>query len=290
MTFHMINVGNSVRRIFSDDKLIEGELLNRMGFQVMRTFVAHLTYSLRTVAPAQRDIAAKIDELKREGLVIWPDFLPSDHFEGVLAEFQRVAGSSRREFKVFQHGRNRLERFDIERMGESELPNIYRYFSDSRILRIIEAAEKQPLNKYYKLREMEILWQGPTTEPEDVQSDLHSDIFFHTHRAWLYLTDVNMESGPLAVVKRTHHLNMRQLYYIYRESVRPGPDGSRRITKRELEKLPFKETIVTCRRNTLVLANTCAYHRRLPGQPGRERHSLHTNWRANPFPAILRLG
>jgi hypothetical protein len=43
------------------------------------------------------------------------------------------------------------------------------------------------------------------------------------------------------------------------------------------------ETIVTCPRNTLVVANVCGYHRRLQGQAGRQRQALALSLRGHPF-------
>ncbi len=111
---------------------------------------------------------------------------------------------------------------------------------------------------------------------------MHSDIFFNTHKAWLYLRDVDTEIGPLVFVKGSHRLSLGQLGYLYQESVSRAK-GSRRITPDELERLGLEETVLVCKANTLVIANTCGYHRRLRGEPGRERLALHWSVRLNPF-------
>jgi hypothetical protein len=46
--------------------------------------------------------------------------------------------------------------------------------------------------------------------------------------------------------------------------------------------------VFACRRNTLVLANTCGYHARSVGEPGASRRSLHKEYRYNPFKLEMR--
>ena len=46
---------------------------------------------------------------------------------------------------------------------------------------------------------LEHLIQGPAHESVDPESELHSDIFFTTHKVWFYLSDVRLESGPLGL-------------------------------------------------------------------------------------------
>jgi hypothetical protein len=41
------------------------------------------------------------------------------------------------------------------------------------------------------------LTQGEDTGGQDPQTELHSDIYFTSHKAWFYLTDVTLASGPL---------------------------------------------------------------------------------------------
>jgi len=86
-------------------------------------------------------------------------------------------------------------------------------------------------------------------------------------------------------VKRSHRLTRARLAFVDRDSWKrdPAADQSRRISADEQRRHDLQETIVTCPKNTLVVVNTCGYHRRLPGQPGQERRALHLSLRANPF-------
>jgi hypothetical protein len=89
----------------------------------------------------------------------------------------------------------------------------------------------------------------------------------------------------LAVIKGTHHLTFDQIPYIYSHSNRTGEDASRRILPEEMERQGLKETLVTVNKNTLVIANTHAYHRRTQGIDGAKRYAVHIMARAKPFTA-----
>ncbi|HYE73615.1 MAG TPA: hypothetical protein VEF04_09790, partial [Blastocatellia bacterium] len=147
---------------------------------------------------------------------------------------------------------------------------------------LMQAAEKRAACPDYAIRNIERLSQGPINPQQDPESVLHSDIFFNSHKSWLYLTDVELEHGPLVFVKRSHRLSLKQLKFVYQESCHENR-GSRRITQDELKSLGLEETVFTCPKNTLVIANTLGYHRRLRGEPGRVRYALHMQLRTNPF-------
>ncbi len=156
------------------------------------------------------------------------------------------------------------------------------FFENARLSAILEAAERRPGCFGRAYQAIERLEQG-CSEEHDRETDLHSDIFFTMHKAWLYLSEVTVDSPPLVYVKGSHRLSPTALAAIYRESCTSNV-GSRRVDAQELDRLNMKETTLTCPANTLVIANTCGYHRRLRGKPGERRFALHVAVRdANPF-------
>ena len=93
---------------------------------------------------------------------------------------------------------------------------------------------------------------------------------------------MTLESGPLVFVKRSHLLSAGALRNVYRESCASNT-GSRRISPQELQDLHLEETVMTCPANTLAIANTFGYHRRLRRAPGHTRFAVHVSLRGNPF-------
>lgn len=268
-----------VTRIFSRDKAIQSPWLNRLGVQVFRTLASRAIYRLRPerMSPLVRDEAA---ELRREGVVLLHDFLPADLFGLIREECLRAFDNHQAELTVFSEGPNILESVDVNRFA-AELTHVLRVFEDPRLRALTEAAEKRRLIGP-GFRGLERLTQGMDNGQEDSQTKLHSDIFYNVHKAWFYITDVSVDDAPLVYAKRSHRISLAQLGYLYRESCHEN-FGSRRISPNEFKRLGLRETVVTCPRNTLVVANTFGYHRRLRGQPGRQRVSLHLSLRSRPF-------
>jgi hypothetical protein len=280
-----------VGRLFSRDKVIDSTLLNLMGAQVFRALLARLAYKIRH--PLVPDaVADRVAELHRDGIVVLRDFLPAEQFERVRAECAWL-DTQPDQIETFQHGPTTLEAVAIRNFPERALPSVYGFYNDPRLHGIFTAAEQRPVN-LTEAGERESLTHGEAAETSgkvDPQTELHSDIFFNTHKAWLYLDDVCIEDGPLAYVKGSHRLTLARLGFVYRDSWkrRPESDPSRRISPQEQRRCRADETVVTCPRNTLVVVNTCGYHRRLQGRPGRRRYALHMSIRGNPFaPHALR--
>lgn len=270
-----------VGRILSRDKVIENRMLNQIGVQVFRMLLARLDYHLR---PTKIDEAVKdqVAELKREGIVLLRDFLPASDFGLLRSECLKTLDQCRDKVEVQRPGPNSLEVIYARDFGDDLDAYASRFFDEPQLHAIAEAVEKRPLAGKFGVRLLERLTQQPGAEEKDPETDLHSDIFYSVHKAWLYLSDVELADGPLVYVKRSHRLSPTQIIYVYKESCGPNA-GSRRITAEEVRRLGFQETIVTCPQNTLVIANTFGYHRRLMGQPGRQRLALNLSLRAKPF-------
>lgn len=143
------------------------------------------------------------------------------------------------------------------------------------------AVERRPLRLSQGVRQYENLKQGIGQE-HDPETDMHRDIFYHTHKAWFYLEDVEPANAPLVVVPRSHRMTVFDLGDIYRDSIGSNK-GSYRVPFEQKTRydLQAKEIIVPA--NTLVIANTHGFHCRRRGLPGKQRHALHWSVRSNPF-------
>jgi len=152
---------------------------------------------------------------------------------------------------------------------------------------ILELLKDAELREFHPLDfcAIEKLTQGSLSDENDPETDLHSDTFFVTHKAWLYLSEADETNGYLKYVKRSNHLFLEQLISVYKHGLVQWP-RSRRIDDRELAFLKqsgMKEVSLKCQRNTLVISNTCGYHRRTKGIPGKDRLAIFFMLRANPF-------
>ncbi len=276
-------------RFFSGDKIVESPALNRLGMQVARTVAARAIYNVRPYA-TDDDLKPKIEELKREGVVQFPNFLPEDTFKKLRAEALRLLDEAQqykgddKKLVVFNVGPNTIELAKIQTYDKAKYNLTHQFLSNPDLMRIFAAAEKRDFDTSdFTLTVVERLTQGEDNDTQDRETAMHSDVFFDTHKAWLYLDDVELEDGPFAYVRKSHYLSRTQLGYIYDHSLQEGVNQARRITQEELDKLGLKESVMTAKANTLVVGNTKGYHRRLRGQAGGKRHAIHVITRANPF-------
>lgn len=278
-----------LRQIFSGVKRVDNGVLNRLGVQVFRALAARFLYNLRSV-PVEFGLKEKVEELRREGILILPDFLPADQFERLRQEYLQFFDEHENsdKMRIFFYGKTktdngqktlnvRLHEFDLD-----GYPNIREFCAHPTLHTLLEVAEKRTLDPLEPQVKLQRLIQGQADE-EDIQSELHSDIFFTTHKVWFYLNDIELKHGPFVYVKRSHRLGFKRLYYTYLHSNDKGLSSSRRIGSDEVKRMGFEETIFTCRKNTLVIGNTCGYHRRLRGQPYTVRDAIFVSVRFNPF-------
>jgi hypothetical protein len=273
------NSATPLTRFFTADKTITSRAANTLGSQVVRSMLARMVYRARRV-PVPAFVQEDVKALERDGMLMVPNFLPQATFDEVLQRTNEFCEQERERVREVVTGAVTLK---VLRGNESPVAAaIPEFFASPRLKAIIEAAERRPgcFDRCYQA--IERLEQG-WGEEHDRETDLHSDIFFTMHKAWLYLSDVTIDTPPLVYVKGSHRLSPSALAGIYRESCTSNV-GSRRITAEELTRQNMEETNVVCPANTLVVANTCGYHRRLRGKPGERRFALHVAARdANPF-------
>jgi hypothetical protein len=278
----MTNGIAALTRLFSQDKVIDSRTLNRFGAQALRAVVAHGLYKARPVR-VPSFVANEVSELLENGILVIRDFLPAEHFAKVRAEGDWLRGETER-LQTRRDGWAVWQGVPIRTVPAERVGAIHEFFRDPRLRAILTAAEQRPLGPIADHADFETMTYDDHPEV-DRQTQLHSDCFFNTHKAWLYFDDVKDGDGPHVYVKGSHRLTLKRLEYIYNDSWGENPEKSpsRRITPDEQTSLGVMETVVTCPANTLMIVNTCGYHRRLRGTPGRKRSGLSFFFRANPF-------
>lgn len=277
-----MNVLRAASRIFTADKVVQNRLLNVLGAQVVRSVVARAMHLSRQTV-VDHSLSERCNALERDGILVWEDFLPVSTFQDLEKECHRLLREES-QFVARQSGPNTSRKAMVSSLSPAASTALRQFLLDQRLRALLQAAERRPLRDLLDVAELEELIQGQATSV-DPQSQPHSDIFFASHKVWFYLTDVDRAAGPFAFIPGSHRLSATRLLHVYSHSVRlgDGVDPSRRIGHDEMEVLGPHERIMTVPRNTLVVANTCGYHRRLQGEPGRRRLSIHIELRSDPF-------
>jgi hypothetical protein len=270
-----------LKSLFSDDKTVDNRALNLAGVQPLRAVLARLHYKMR---PGSQD--PLLGELVRKGIVLVEDFLPPSLFAAVEREADELMATVDPTW-VIRSGTTEIRRHSLAQVDLAPFPQLERWRTDQRVGTLAAAAERRWYPRGWGGGALvEHLTLGDQLEPNG-DTELHIDTFFDTHKLWLYLDDVSETNGAFVYVPGSHVMDRTRLRYEYLESTTTNRK-SRRVSGEEVEKRGLKPLVFACRRNTLVLANTCGYHSRSVGESGATRRSLHKEYRHNPFQLEIR--
>jgi hypothetical protein len=271
-----------VAKVFTDAKAVDSRALNRAGVQPFRTVVARSLYKLRRGSDDPI-----VNELAQNGIVVLEDFLSDADFTAVEQEAEAFMAAT---VPTYTHhwGTTEVEHFHLTQLTNltsdagDTYPHLDRWREQDRVRQLVADGERRNGTAYHGSSLVERLTLGDYSDP-DSQTDLHVDTFFNTHTIWLYLDDVTEANAPLEYVLGSHRIDWVRLRHDYHASVHAEVKKSRRVTDEEVQARGLQPRKVTCGRNTLVIANTCGYHRRSVGEPGQTRRSLYMIFRSNPF-------
>jgi hypothetical protein len=280
--FWLLALGTGAKS-FVDNPIIGSRRLNRRGLHVARLRLAHrLAWSRR------RRLAAAVpkdwrEQFDREGFVEIRDFLPADTFERIRSALLE------REFTARQHqqGDTITRRIPIGPEMLDQVPELRSLLDDRKwnaLLSYVGSTRSRPL--YY----VQTVLMHHASGPPDPQLELHSDTFHPSLKAWLFLTDVTSDEGPLTYVPGSHRLTPRRLAWekarseSIADSDRLSQRGSLRVSPAELDSLGLpqaKRFAVTA--NTLVAIDTCGFHARGSSTRPTVRVEIWAYTRRTPF-------
>jgi hypothetical protein len=129
----------------------------------------------------------------------------------------------------------------------------------------------------------------------DPQTDWHADTFHSTAKAWLFLHPVGERDGPFGYRSGSHALTAQRLRWEHSASIgaadhvnRLHARGSLRASDADLAAMGLGGTMVaTVPGNTLMIADTSGFHRRMPSPAPTVRVEVYFSLRRNPFFAGL---
>lgn len=269
---------------FVDNPLIGSTRLNAMGLHVARLKLAHRMTEWRRAKLAK---AVRPDDkavFDRDGVVEIRDFLPDDIFRALQQQIFTYQGHARETVQ----GDTITRRLAVDPAARAAIPAFRPFQKDERwraLARYVAGFDIEPL-----LYIQSILTHRRDAPP-DPQTRLHADTFHPAMKAWLFLEDVPLESGPFAYVRRSHRLTPERIAWEKARSlhVRDGncrlsARGSFRIEAEELAALGLPQpTRLAVPANTLVIADTFGFHARTPASQPTRRIELWAYGRRNPY-------
>lgn len=261
---------------------------NRLGLQVARTLVMNAR-----VSRAGRRRLGKpnptVDTLRRDGVALVPDFLPSEVFARVHAEFHAALGAGLLVPEPCEEDNGIVEdRISVSK-NRQHFPVTWRELGENQELRdivgdVIGQTPRGTALIISVMRKSEV----PTSPARLIGANyIHADIHFPSVKAWLYLDDIDESNGAMTYAAGSHRVTLARLAYEYEASIRVAraklngdvhvsvPYGLARMpTTQQLKRMAIVETPLCGKANTLVFANTQGFHRRGEFQPSATRHLL----------------
>lgn len=269
---------------------------NRLGYQVVRVLLKNLALRVR-FPPSTAGIEDSVRSLARDGIVIFPDYLPAAAFRLVREEFERIQPEvSLQPFRRAEAGRLHSAKYPVSSHLD-RFPATTRHLVENLTIRRIVAAALRRRSLIRPFAEFTVYRMVDATAPDnDIENVLHADLHYPTFKAFYYLSAVDSDNGAFVYVKGSHKLTMERLAHEYGLSVRTArlrddqsiPDTflavrgqtTRNIIPREvLDRLNASESQICGGPNTLVIANNMGFHRRGEFHGSKPREVLLLNFR-----------
>jgi hypothetical protein len=269
---------------FRDNPLIGSRRLNARGLHIKRVAITHRLADMRRRRMAHLVPPEACAAFARDGFVKISDFLAPDAFAALQSQVMAYRGAARE----MVQGDTITRRIALDPEALRALPAAKALIRNPRwqgLIRYVGSYAVEPL----------VYVQSILTHrhdaPPDPQTKLHADTFHPTVKAWLFLTDVAADEGPLTYVAGSHRRDAARLAWEKRRSLeaRDGADflsarGSLRIEQEELAALGLPEpTAFAVKANTLVVCDTSGFHARGPAVRPSTRVEIWAYGRRNPF-------
>lgn len=268
---------------FVANPILGNPTLNEKGLHLARVRTAARLGQWRRARLARHLDAADRAAYDRDGYVLKENFLPAETFDHLR---QEVFG------RTF-HAREMRQGRTVTRIVP--LPaSLLAAMPATR-----EVVESRPLRAamhYMSTRGgeptffIQTIIADATRKASDPQTELHADTFHSTVKCWLFLHDVGEDDGPFTFVPGSHRLTPERLDWEYRQSIGARSAGghhafgSFRVRPEDLPSLGYGQPVrVAVPANTLVIADTFAFHARTPSDKPTVRVEINGNLRRNPF-------
>jgi phytanoyl-CoA dioxygenase PhyH len=275
-------------KFFARNPVIGNLWLNEHGLHTARVIAAGRLAEWR-----RRRLARLIDEndrrrFERDGFVVKRDFLPPWLFDGLLHQVRALRAPAREMIEgdtVTRHialDPAVLDRVPAARhlLADPQFRNLVSYVGSSAAMPMVY---------------LQTILSGAIAGPPDPQTDLHTDTFHPTVKAWLFLTDVAEDAMPFVYVPGSHRLTPQRLDWERRMSIaasrrphdtfrRPEPRLVRAISPAAVEALGLPPPRpIAAPANTLVVADTFGFHARGASAGPTARVEIWAFGRRNPF-------
>lgn len=282
---------NAFREILSDKKMFRTRVGNLLGLQVLRVALARAVPNRRRRARAQTD-TSDVRSLLENGYCVIPGFLPHSQFQTVLAEYDAAMNSGLGGKKVIRDVHDYIrETVYITPENATAFPHTYAALHENKRLRELFLANEARAESSFAEGTFQVsYWRHyfdaqrnmSALESDHSNSDLHSDTFHTTSKAFLYLRATNDRNGAHKFAPRSHNLSTRRLWFEYVNSI-GRQEESPRVMDDVLRRMGLTVIDLSYPENTLIVVNTFGFHGAGSFAPGQVRDVIYVQYRGHPF-------
>lgn len=275
---------------FIDNKVIGSPTLNILGLHVARIVMTHFIarlkwFFLRKLIPKE-----KRDFFHKNGFLIIEDVLPTEIFNEVCIKAAQIQND---DYSYIENNESTYTKQML--LNQSNCENffgmdLYSFLKNNpslnNSLKYVAANKTPPFIHFLNIIHGE-------NNVDDPQKHFHSDAFFPSMKAWIFLKEVTPEDGPFVYIPGSNRLTVERLRLEYQKSIQCAKReekiyqalrGSFRYSEAEIHSLNLPEPQNFCvKGNTLVIANMLGIHKRGDSKNGVSRTSLWFYSRLTPF-------
>jgi len=259
---------------------------NKLGLQVVRVIKQRCLWHIRRSYPSNLPPEYR-KALDDDGILVLPDFFPQEIFKKIEDEFKRLEHCP--SVNLVKNYRNTNTDWKFGNVPQNNAyPNIHNYLELNPLIRkVVTYVTRKKVHYAPRAVFESISVPHDKMDDKDGATAVHSDRYYPTMKAFLYMQDVSEADGAFVFCPGSHKVNRRRLWHEYEISYREAQAISGRMAKipkklvdidraaisPEMKKIHKPESICG-KKNTLVLANTCGYHARGVIVPGGNRQLI----------------
>jgi hypothetical protein len=275
-------------KFFARNPVIGSRWLNERGLHTARVRLAWRLAQTRRQRLARLLPEEDRRQLDRDGFVIKRDFLPPDIFADLVSQIRELRAPARE----MVEGDTVTRHIALDPAVLDRVPAARHLLATPQYRNLISyAGSSAAMPMVY----VQTILSGAHDGPPDPQTDLHTDTFHPTVKAWLFLTDVGADAMPFVYVPGSHRLTPQRLDWERRMSIAasgaPGAGPSqtpdrlvRAVAPNALAELGLPQPrAVAVPANTLVVADTFGFHARGASAKPATRVEIWAMGRRNPF-------
>jgi hypothetical protein len=270
---------------------------NRLGFQIARALTMNAHYLLRR-RRSDADLRQYVKAYDRDGAFMIENFLPDDVFAAVREECRAAHEAGVFKAEVVEDNSVVEESVPVSSRNRDRFPVTTEHLLENEWLRRLGSAMARRPHVSIKAVDVTYMYKSDDAPPPKRLVGthyIHADVHYPSGKAWLFLHDIDEENGAFVYAKGSQRLRLGRLLYEYESSIRvakarreekPGTSVAygllRMPTEKQLRRMGIRETVMSGKANTLVVASVMGFHRRGEFQPGRRREQIQVKFGDRP--------